>query len=92
MHTDTALETKVFDANPGSCAATIGAQPKNYAQIRKECTAENIKTTKETVSAVVDGKKPQNLISELVGIGATPGNKLVLVQSQASIDGSFGYM
>ncbi len=89
-HTDTALETKVFDASVDSCAATIWLQPQNYAQIWTNCIAEN--TKKETLSPTVDDKKPRNLITDLVTLGVTKGTKLILVKSQASIDGSFGYM
>lgn len=88
-HQDTALETKVFDAAAGSCVATVGAQPQNYAAIREKCAAEL--TKKETMSPV-EGNKPRNLISDLAGLGVTKGTKLVLVKSQASVDGSFGYM
>jgi len=88
-HKDASLETKVFNASFGSCAYNIGIKPQNYAQIYTDCEAEN--TQSETFSPN-DGKKLRNRTSDLMTIGVTNGTKLVLVQSEASADGTFSYM
>ena len=85
---DTALETKVFPLVNGMVNG-IQAQPQNYAAIYKTL-AENTQT--ETFSPNDGANKPRNLQSDLVTLGANPGNNLVLVRSQQNKDGSFGYM
>ena len=60
---------------PGSCAASLGGNPPNFADIFASCVAEN--TRGETFS-------PNNLVSQLVTMGALPGDKLVLVRATGS--------
>lgn len=84
---DSALETKVFNIVDGNVNGIL-VQPQNYAQIFAT-QAENIQA--ETNSQVV-GNSPQNLVSDLVSIGVTVGDKLIIVRSQQSVDGSYGYL
>jgi len=86
---DTALETKIFNLENGAVNGIL-AQPQNYAQIYNSGAEENTQT--ETFSPNDGTNKPRNLVSDLVPIGATTGNKMVLVKSQQSADGTFGYM
>jgi len=75
---DRALTTKVFSSALGSCADTKGIKPINYEDIFNNCAAEN--TQLETNS-------PNKLVSQLVTIGATIGDKVVLVRSRFARSG-----
>ena len=95
IHMDTALETKVFSSEAGSCASNIGTTPKNYVAIYSNCRAEA--TALETFSpTIAPSKKPRNLIDpDLKGINITTGSKLVLVKSRPAginANGASSYM
>jgi len=76
---DEALETKVYNAG-STCATGFGGfKPINYEKIWNGCTAEATKN--ETNSPNL-----RNLVTDLVMIGSTTGNKFVLVRSPESVD------